>query len=374
MSNLNGTFILSTVGTSLLAHARKELSVTGLPSRQQVLAMIRKAGPADRSAGAEINSCEQLLNGLRLRNAETRPPFTLSFLVSETEDGRWTGEFLESYYKSVRGLQDVDWRVVEGLCPDDPDRFARVGLRSLVRMSADLLRQVERRQYLRIINATGGFKAQISFAGLIGQTLGVPVIYQFETFAQCIEMPPMPVDFDRWMWLTNYDAFMKLAEAGALADSEFPFQELDPVIRDLLDSVEDSGARLYSLSPILELMHHGFLIRRPRSIAEPAPMGGSPADKISLVKSEIPHDPKGTEKFVRALVNKFPWIVEIKNHTPRMNTARTHLLPSKGDLATQSVCFSDGEKGVRLSVRTTSEHEGHVEYVTEKLAEFLHEW
>ena len=54
------------------------------------------------------------------------------------------------------------------------------------------------------INATGGYKAQISFAGMIGQALGIPVYYLFEKFSKVIKLPPQPVALDLSLWLENY--------------------------------------------------------------------------------------------------------------------------------------------------------------------------
>jgi putative CRISPR-associated protein (TIGR02619 family) len=368
-----GTFTLSTVGTSLLGHLRRELSRTDLPPMQQALSMLRSVNPKHTVAGAEINSIEHLLNGLRLSTGQTEPPHELAFLVSETPDGRWTGELLESYYRKVRGFGEVRWYELKGLTPDDPARFARIGLRDLVRVSSKLLRDAGNRDMFRVINATGGFKAQISFAGLIGQTLGVAVVYQFETFPVCVEMPPMPVDFDRQVWLVNQDAFMRLSASGHLEEHEFPFEELEPVIRDLLDVIEEEGRRLYALSPILELMHQGFLARRPLGLEAPPPSRKPPKEKLNFVKHELPHSPKGTEQFALTMARSLPWIVEVQNEA-FINTARSHLLPRTGTVDLHRVCFSDGQKGVRLRIRTTSDHERHRDYAEQRLAEFCTEW
>jgi hypothetical protein len=184
----------------------------------------------------------------------------------------------------------------------------------------------------------------------------------------------MPVDFDRQSWLTNYDLFCQLSEKGAMEETEFPFRDVDEKIHNLLDQETVDGKTLYSLSPILELMHQGFLFRKPHEMSEP-PLSEIPLDKkLALVKKELSHAPKGTENIALALLHRFPWIKKIKNRTPKMNSARSHLLPRKpGDLD-HDICFSDGELGVKLSIKTTSEHEGHAEYVSEQLAAFLNSY
>ena len=372
--NSRGTLILATVGTSLLNHMKRELSTDERPPIQQALATLRKMDHADTRMGAEINSCESLLKGFRVSSGVTGPPFCMVFMVSDTDDGDWTGQVLTKYYTTVRKIDEVAQTRIVGLTPNDPNKFAHVGLRNLVREAARRLRDADNKGLFRVINATGGFKAQISFAGLIGQTLNVPVIYQFETFPLCVELPPMPVDFDRQSWLTNYDLFCQLSEKGAMEETEFQFRDVDEKIHNLLDQETVDGKTLYSLSPILELMHQGFLFRKPHEMSEP-PLSEIPLDKkLALVKKELSHAPKGTENIALALVHRFPWIKKIKNRTPKMNSARSHLLPRKpGDLD-HDICFSDGELGVKLSIKTTSEHEGHAEYVSEQLAAFLNSY
>lgn len=369
MASLLGTFILVTVGTSLLSHLRRDLGIPGLPSHQQALAHLRKADPTRSSCGAEINSLEPLLKGLRLYSGTTTGPFELAFLVSDTEDGYWMGKLLQTYYGSARGISAVSSVVVEGLSDHDHNKFARTGLRNLVRQSSKLLAQAKEKGLFRVINATGGFKAQISFAGLIGQTLGVPVVYQFESFPACVEMPPMPVSFDRQIWLTHFDLFTRLSEAGTMTEEEFTFCEVDPVIRDLLDWEQEDGTRLCALSPMLELMHQGFLSRPVMGVQEPPSSNRAPEEMLCFNEAEMPHAPRGTRAFALAMARKFPWIVEIRN-VAFLNSQRTHPLPRQGDVSEHQVCFSDKDKGIRLRVRSTCRNDRQRDFAEQKLAEF----
>ena len=80
-----------------------------------------------------------------------------------------------------------------------PRRFRTKGLRQLARELCKILR--ERTPAACAINATGGYKAQIAIAVLLGQAIGVPVFYKHELFPEIIAFPPMPValDFELWM-------------------------------------------------------------------------------------------------------------------------------------------------------------------------------
>ncbi|MGI5862875.1 MAG: putative CRISPR-associated protein [Myxococcales bacterium] len=70
------------------------------------------------------------------------------------------------------------------------------GLRNLVRAIGKIARDAGGPEWVAI-NATGGYKAQIAVAVLIGQALGSPVFYKHERFeSEVIAFPPMPVSFD----------------------------------------------------------------------------------------------------------------------------------------------------------------------------------
>src|SRR5438093_1489422 len=82
-----------------------------------------------------------------------------------------------------------------------------VGTRLIVRNLAKAVCQIIRDHGASscAINATGGYKAQIAIAVLMGQALGVPVYYKHERFDEIIAFPPMPValDFEVWMRLSG---------------------------------------------------------------------------------------------------------------------------------------------------------------------------
>jgi hypothetical protein len=80
-----------------------------------------------------------------------------------------------------------------------PRDFRTHGLRNLVRRLCEVLRN--HTPAVCAINATGGYKAQIAVAVLLGQTLGVPVFYKHELFDEVIAFPPLPVAWDMDVWM-----------------------------------------------------------------------------------------------------------------------------------------------------------------------------
>jgi len=97
--------LLATVGTSLFTNLRSDRQ-TQLPENwddiqknfhsrnwNQLAAALGKLDPTTRLCGAEINTIHEICSKkLRLRN--------LIFLVSDTEDGRATGQTLQKYFES----------------------------------------------------------------------------------------------------------------------------------------------------------------------------------------------------------------------------------------------------------------------------------
>lgn len=142
-------------------------------------------------------------------------------MVSDTEDGKKTGEILKLYYSNSRNklhFKNVICRELQGLRDDDVKSFKQQGLKSLVREISTEAEKFSSEQIA--INATGGYKAQISFAGMIGQALGIPVYYLFERFSEVIELPPQPVALDLAFWLNNYPLFEYLETEQIIAKSE----------------------------------------------------------------------------------------------------------------------------------------------------------
>jgi len=70
------------------------------------------------------------------------------------------------------------------------------GLRSLVATLISLIRKERAGGREVLVNATGGFKAEIAYATLVGLLFDVPVYYIHEAFQDIIEMPPTPIGWD----------------------------------------------------------------------------------------------------------------------------------------------------------------------------------
>ena len=89
----------------------------------------------------------------------------------------------------------------------EPEDLSDLRRRQIVAGIARLYRGHDKAGEQVLLNATGGYKAQISFAGIIGQVFGISVFYQFEDFPRAIKLPPLPVAFDLNDWLAYRHVF-----------------------------------------------------------------------------------------------------------------------------------------------------------------------
>jgi putative CRISPR-associated protein (TIGR02619 family) len=263
--------LINTVGTSLLG-PWKELGQTfDDQHRTALIAALHKLPEDDRKLGAELTSVRSLIN-----QQVVSPGDRLVFLVSDTRAGAFVGDVLVALGQHL-GFR-AESHVIKKLQGDDPKAFAQ-GLRNLVKKIAEIYRSRADTEPMAI-NATGGYKAQISFAGLIGQVFGVPVYYQFESFPTAIELPALPVSFafDEWLAYRHVLEMLDEGEVGEFLRAD------DPRVKSLPDRLRvlvEISQGLATLSALGTLYHEGF---RDRFHAQsqtllPKASGLAPADK-----------------------------------------------------------------------------------------------
>ncbi len=177
--------ILTTVGTSLLGNAKRE----GLEDEKAVLAYLERSPHA---ACAETNS----LLGIWQKGDE------VVLLHSDTEEGRRCAELIAHFWKSKGACSQVR---IEGLTYE-AQGFVDYGLKHFVQTLAGEIRNAARAQKEVIINATGGFKAEIAYATALGLVFKVPVCYMHERFREVVMLPPSPFGWDNSLlaWHGNF--------------------------------------------------------------------------------------------------------------------------------------------------------------------------
>jgi len=350
--------LICTVGTSLKSHLEKAGYVDNAITAAHWL---KSQDPTERQCGAEVNS-----NTSILQHGFLDDKYALHLLVSDTDAGRYIGKVLNLYYKDQ--FKVVEVYPIEGLHDQDFKSFKNRGLRNLVKRVAEIIKQTQNRGYEAVINATGGFKAQISFVGLIGQTLGTPVYYMFEKFAEVIEMPPMPVSFDFSLWLEHFELLEKLSNEF-LSENDPLIQKADPKLYPLWD-IED-GEVIFSAMG--DLFHEGFKHRFNREGRNllPPDSGKNPSEKKIRYEDNNAGKHRGLANYLKKII-EVPYVTGISTFyynkdLPEKNKFRS---PS-GETDRVEGCYSDGKATTKFWVLLTSNSVNEVRAAVVDLTERL---
>ena len=269
--------LICTVGTSLFANlkhddAEPNPAMAEAYARRRwkdVAARLRGIEPTARLCGAEINSVSDLLTHSYVEKGR------LHLLVSETSDGENIGAVLKEYFKADGWCADA--RKIDGLRDDDPGAFRTRGLRNLAKAIGERVR--ESGPDFCAINATGGYKAQIAIAVLMGQALSIPVYYKHERFDAIIPFPPMPVSLDSSLWERASGMFTVLGKPGAFEPSERFREDWDERFEPLVNREKIDGADHLELSATGQIFHETFRTRFQKSRAARLPRAAQPAEK-----------------------------------------------------------------------------------------------
>lgn len=215
-----------------------------------------------RVLGAEVASISALLR---------EPPYSglkqAILLHSDTEDGALAAEFLARFL-SLHFELEVQRRRVPELRDDVPGVFRTFGLRNLVK---EFARAVHSFGSSRLVfDATGGYKAQVALAVVVGQVFAVPVVYRFERFPEIIELPPLPFSLD----LEFFSPFVGLLQKGTLSKADLE-EALGGPLTDAnanfakfsiaLNAPDHNGN--YSLSPMGQLILESLQLHQSQKAA-----------------------------------------------------------------------------------------------------------
>ncbi|NEQ47564.1 MAG: putative CRISPR-associated protein [Leptolyngbya sp. SIOISBB] len=317
--------LICTVGTSLMGNLSRLSPDDPIYQawdaenlKAVALALLQKE-PSERLCGAEINSiasiCQEGILDRRL---------CLIFLVSDTPDGKKIGQLLEQYYRHntnpFQFEQVESSRVLTGLNDQSVATFQQEGLKNLVR---EISLEVQKRSPESIaINATGGYKAQISFAGMIGQAFEIPVYYLFERFSKVIELPPQPVSLDLNLWLNHYGLFEELEQQQQLPKSEVADDLQDLPVGAMIDEVglaspDGEDVPYVALSAMGQLFHNRCRLqfaKQETTLLSLVPQVETPPDQ-KPIKLRDDHGKDVLEDFAQK-IRQYPYVTAIVNSLP----------------------------------------------------------
>lgn len=343
------TTIISTVGTSLFGNLTKLEENHSLRQHFEaknwtLLAKeLAKLDPEERNCGAEINSLAQLM-----RKRDFQQVSRLFFCVSDTDDGEAIGTVLKSYYSEINNKLDVQIHPIIDLSGENPERFKVYGLRNLARIVGDIVQKAGDSRYVAL-NCTGGYKAQVAIAVLMGQALNVDVYYKHETFPEIISFPGMPVSFDYSVLASNGDLLAAL-ESGDVFEA--PETEVES-IRSLLEEVEVDGKKLWELAPIGQIFLEGFRKQFPPEKTLPRPVVDS--ERKAPTFGDDHHYPAGFKDYVNRVWRETPYAISCNSESysgQRAIRDKRFRVASDGKIIGE---YRSGGFGARFEIRAHAE-------------------
>lgn len=276
----------------------------------ELASLLTEINPKDRFCGAEINTIEEYLSK---KNMSIERIF---FLVSDTEDGENTGKVLKSYFKKRKelklGEKDIEYRVIKDLQDKEPKKFKIYGLRNLVREIGDIISKYGKENIA--IDATGGYKAQIAMAVIIGQALDIPVYYKHERFSEIINFAPLPISLD-YDLLSKYSyLFFDLEKNMQIpyekfSESSIELYQDNEKLKLFLEEVEIDQEKWVSLNAIGQLYITSFNLRYPKPVDLPE-VKKEERKEPSLTDD---HFPKGFNDYVKKVWLENKYIKTIKS-------------------------------------------------------------
>lgn len=324
---------------------------------------IGKLAPSGRDCGAEINSIHDLIEA---KDVISTP--NIHLFHSDTDDGWNIARLLQRTYVH-RGMREdrVQLQVIEDLRDSDPKVFRTKGLRNLVRKLCYCIRTFS--PDACAINATGGYKAQIAIAVIIGQALQVPVYYKHEFFTEhpIISFPPLPITLDESVWHSNMTLFEELHEADDFVPASRYDKELDEVLESLMEREWQEGEEFLMLSSAGQILHEKCKDSLPE-VVEPL---GKAKSKRPLIFSKD----HGSEK--QHLIR--PFLEEVRDSNLFVVTCRSwyfnpdlpqrsHFRMSRGQV---TGVYSDGSFTAKFDVMTTAEAENQKPLAVKRLNQWL---
>jgi putative CRISPR-associated protein (TIGR02619 family) len=370
--------VICTVGTSLFRPNLAGLRADDPEPNRQALARAYAAGdweavaaglgthgPTDRLCGAEINSLASLVaKGYAAADAN------LVFCHSDTADGQAIGRILEVYFRRA-GHSSVQARTITDLQDRDARLFRTRGLRNLAREVCKVIRDYGAASCA--INATGGYKAQIAVAVLMGQALGVPVYYKHELFDEIISFPPMPValDFEAWMRLSGLLLVLQADLQPADLVEDYPDDA--ETLESLVDRETVDGVDYLELSPTGQIFHETFRerFRTTRDQVMPPAVPTGQKKPPHFEDSGHMHAVRGLKAFLEAVTAGVPQVVRCTTFWSHPDLPR----PARFWVGAEGVegQFSDGKALVKFRVETRATTPGQMAAVAARLNEWLQE-
>ena len=298
-----------------------------------------------RLCGAEINSIADVIHhGYAVSNCR------LFFCHSATPDGERISKILDFYYRNKGFLATS--KKINDLQDENPKLFRTKGLRNLAKEVSQIILEYGASQCA--INATGGYKAQIAIAVLMGQALGVPVYYKHERFSEIIPFPPMPISLDFGLWLEKSGWFFVLDREGFIPWNSDINEDWDEKIETLIEREDD----LLELSPTGQIFHETFKgkFKSDRDAVLPPAIPTNQKQKPNLTDHGWKSAPPKILSHLQKITDENSYVRGCRTHYWNPDLPSSNLFRLRGEQI--EGIYSNGSWTVKFYVDTSSNTQG----------------
>lgn len=217
-------------------------------------------------------------------------------------------------------------------------------------------------------NATGGYKAQIAVAVIMGQAVGVPVYYMHERFSEIIAFPPLPVAFDFEVWMRATEI---LTAVGKEPHPRAAFEETwDERYESLVEVVEIDGAEYLELSAAGQIFHETFRERFRSARDQVLPPPATKKKPPKLGDHGVINRLQGPlVRFLEAVTTEVPQVVGCETNYCNPDLPEPTRFRLKGEEV--EGIYTDGSATVKFKVETTARTPGQTSAVVAALNDWL---
>jgi len=302
------------------------------------------------AATAETNT----LRSLCLEGADH-----LVLLHSDTPEGRFCSRQLCHFYGQAGRTAAATEREIRALGYQH-ESFSQRGLRSLVSVAIDAIKDANRQGLRPVFCATGGFKAEIAFLNLLGALLNVEAFYIHEQFREVVRLPRLPLAWDASYVVQHRDFFDWIDSEPRSSHDVESWLKGRPELRPLVEDSDDGHTYLNAAGDLLYRAAKERLADRPRAKWPPG-FAAPPSDKNG-VSGVAHHRPKGWERIVDRLC-EIDCVRRVAYDEAAHGGPAVKVLDPKSGVIT--VRYGSADLALPLRVETTASGEDQTELVAE---------
>lgn len=343
-----------TVGTSLITN--RDVGWRWgqpLPEEADLRQHLRTADPV--RASAETNTLSHLA---------LEPGSSATWLRSQTPEGELCAAVLCGHYAASSDARlPGDIRVIESL--DYKSSVAEAGLRSLVRIAFEVIREQARSRTPVEFCVTGGFKAEMACLNLVAILARCRAHYIHEQYRRLLTMPPLPVTWDTSL-TRDHAGFFEWIEQEPRPEAEVRnrAKALPADIQPLVEFPGDGHGYLSATG--LALYEAGKMQSGVPQIAVwPPDSGVAPGNKYQV--SGEPHHRCGPfDRLVRSLED-IPCVSAIRYGHGGPPSLGPRASVENAQSGTLEVTVADGKQSDSVLVETTAHGDEQTELVRAEL-------